>query len=161
MAGTHNVDKPARRGAGGSQRKNKTTPLRFVKSAPIFLLRFRISETTFGVRTMRYKAASLSLLAAAAFAVTPFAPASAHGWHHHGGGVVFGIAGAAAAVVGTAALVATAPFRALAPAPVYAAPPPAPAYYAPPAPSYYAPPPNYYAPPPQAYYYPPQGYYGR
>ena len=100
---------------------------------------------------MHYKTVSLSILAAAALAVAPLSPASAHDHFRHGGGVVFGLAAAAAAVVGTAAVIATAPFRAIAAAPVYAAP--APAYYAPPAQAYYAPQPQaYYAPQPQAYY---------
>lgn len=62
----------------------------------------------------------------------------------------------AGAVVGTAAVVATAPFA-------YAAAPP-PAYYAPPAPAYgapYAAPAPVYAAPAPAYYgYPGYGYYG-
>ncbi len=95
------------------------------------------------------KIAAIGGLAALALAVTPMAPASAHGWHHGGGGLIFGLAAlGAAAVVGVATIV-TAPVRAIAAAPVYAAPPPA--YYAPP-PAYYAPPPAYYAPPPGYYY---------
>jgi hypothetical protein len=109
---------------------------------------------------MRYKTVALAMLGAAALVVAPLSPASAHE-HFRGRGVAFGLA---AAVVGTAAFIATAPFRALA-APVYAAPPqpvyyaPPQAYYAPPPQAYYAPPPVYYVQP-QAYYAPP-GYYPR
>ena len=111
---------------------------------------------------------------ACAVTVTPVTSASAR--HYHYG--VIGVLGAA--IVGAAAAVATAPFRALgavtAPlaAPGYYAPPrayygpgpyyaPPPAYYVPPPPAYYGPPPGYYAPPaygPPAYG-PPPGYYGR
>jgi hypothetical protein len=56
---------------------------------------------------------------------------------------------AAAAVVGTAGMIVTAPLRAVA-APPY--------YYGPPQARYYQPPPRYYPPPPA--YYPPPYYYG-
>lgn len=113
---------------------------------------------------MRYRFVSLGVLATVALAATPFSQASAHD-HWRGPGLVFGLA---AAIVGTAAVIATAPFRAIAGAPVYAAPPPV--YYAPPQQAYYAPPPVYYAPPPRPVYYaqppvyyaqPPGGYYPR
>lgn len=81
----------------------------------------------------------------------------AGGYGYHDGPGVIGAAlalpfVAAATVVDVAATVATAPFRALAPQPVYY--PPAPAYYAPPPPRVY-----YYAPPPPAYYRAPPVYY--
>lgn len=119
---------------------------------------------------MRYKVVSLGVLATVALTAAPFSPASAHDHDHwHGPSLVFGLA---AAVLGTAAFIATAPFRAIAGAPVYAAPPPvyyapppqayyapqqayyapAPVYYAPPRPVYYAQPPVYYAPQPGGYY---------
>jgi len=112
---------------------------------------------------MRYKIVSLGVLATVALAAAPVSQASAHD-HWRGPGLAFGIAGA---VLGTAALIATAPFRAIAAAPIYAAPPPV--YYAPPQQAYYAPPPVYYAPPPRPVYYaqppvyyaPPPGYYPR
>lgn len=111
---------------------------------------------------MRYRFVSLGVLATVALAAVPFSQASAHE-HWRGPGLVFGLA---AAIVGTAAVIATAPFRAIAGAPVYAAPPPV--YYAPQQ-AYYAPPPVYYAPPPRPVYYaqppvyyaPPPGYYPR
>jgi hypothetical protein len=120
---------------------------------------------------MRHRFVSLGVLATVALAVAPVSQASAHE-HWHGPGLVFGLA---AAIVGTAAVIATAPFRAIAAAPVYAAPPPAyyapppQAYYAPPQQAYYAPPPVYYAPPPRPVYYAqppvyyaqPGGYYPR
>jgi hypothetical protein len=105
------------------------------------------------------RAAMIGATSAVALAAAPITPASAH-WHHHDGGVVFGLAALGTAAVVGAATILTAPVRALA-APVYA-PAPAPTYYAPyaPPPIYYAPPPVYsYAPPPAAYY-PPPGYYG-
>jgi len=77
--------------------------------------------------------------------VAPLSSASAHRYH---GGPFFWPFSAAAAVVGGAIAIATAPFAAIA-APL--------AYYYPSPHSYY-PPPAYYAPPPG--YYPP-GYYGR
>lgn len=109
---------------------------------------------------VNFRAAIIGATSAIALAAAPVTPASAH-WHHHDGGVVFGLAALGTAAVVGAATILTAPVRALA-APVYA--PPAPAYYAPyaPPPVYYAPPPAYsYAPPPPAAYYPPPGYYGR
>ena len=56
---------------------------------------------------------------------------------------------AAAAVVGTAGMIVTAPLRAVTEAPYY---------YGPPQARYYQPPPRYYPPPPA--YYPPPYYYG-
>jgi hypothetical protein len=103
---------------------------------------------------MRYSFVALGVLATVALTAAPVSQASAHGGHWRGPRLVFGLA---AAVVGTAAVIATAPFRAIAGAPVYAAPPPV--YYAPPQQAYYAPPPGYYAPPP--YYAAPPGYYPR
>jgi len=76
---------------------------------------------------------ALSAALVAALAILPFSSADAHYWHR---GPVFWPFVAGAAVVGTAAAIATAPLR--------AAP-----YYYPPAP-YYAPPAAYYAP---GYYY--------
>jgi hypothetical protein len=102
---------------------------------------------------LNYKAAAC-VLAAVALAAVPTGSASAH-YYRHGGGIFWGIGALGAAVVGTAAAIATAPFVALAPRPYYGAPP---AYYAPP-PAYYPPPQAYYAPPP-AYYAPP-GYYAQ
>jgi len=106
---------------------------------------------------LNYKAAAC-VLAAVALAAVPTGSASAHYYRH--GGVFWGIGALGAAVVGTAAAIATGPLVALAPRPYYGAPP---AYYAPP-PAYYPPPQAYYAPPP-AYYAPPgyyaaPGYYG-
>jgi hypothetical protein len=105
---------------------------------------------------MTFKLAAVRLpvaaLAAALLIAAPVAPASAHGWHHGPGGLVFGLAAGAAALAVGAAAVATAPIAAVTAPPAYYAPP-APAYYAPPA--YYAAPPAYYPPP--AYGYP---YYG-
>ncbi len=80
-------------------------------------------------------------LAAVALTAAPLAPAEAHGR----GGLFFGLFAAGAAVVGAAAIIATAPVRIVASAvePVYVAPPPRPyAYYGQPA--YYAPAPGYY-----------------
>jgi hypothetical protein len=120
---------------------------------------------------MRYSFVSLGVLATVAMTAAPLSEASAHDHFRgrgHGPGLILGLAGA---IVGTAAVIATAPFRAVgaivAPPPVYAAPPPA--YYAPPQQAYYQAPPAYYAPPPppvyyaqpQAYYVQPQGYYSR
>ncbi len=105
---------------------------------------------------MHYRNALIGAATAAALAIAPLTPASAHGYRHFGliGGV---FALGAAAVVG-AATIATAPLRVLA-QPAYAPAPP-PVYYAP-APRYYYPPaPGYYAAPP-AYYAAPYGYYGR
>jgi hypothetical protein len=87
----------------------------------------------------------IGMLAAAAVvglvvATAPTAPALA--WHHHGGPGFWPFA-VGAAVLGTAAAIATAPFAAVAPA--------APAYG-------YAPPPYAYGPPPAPYTYSPYGY---
>jgi hypothetical protein len=104
---------------------------------------------------MQLKTALVGAVAAAALAIAPLTPASAHGYRHFG--LVGGIFALGAAAVVGAATIATAPLRALA-APAYAPPPPA---YYPPAPRYYYPPaPGYYAPPPP-YYAAPYGYYGR
>jgi hypothetical protein len=107
---------------------------------------------------MKYKFAAVALVATA-LAVTPVAPAEAHGWGHHDG-LLFGVAAAGGAIVGAAVALATAPVRILADA---AAPPPAPVYAAP---VYAAPAPYYAYPQPQAVVYSyPQGYgypvYGR
>ena len=115
-------------------------------------------------------------------AIAPMACAFASGDHRwHGHGYVAWPFGLAAAVVGTAAAIVTAPIAILAaaangpyyaPPPVayngYSYPPAAPAYYGPPvAPAYY-PPAQFYPPAPSAYYgspapqayYAPRGYYG-
>src|SRR5579859_1762063 len=128
--------------------------------------RRRSTRGEFGI--MRYSFVSLGVLATVALTAAPLSQASAHEHFHghfYGPGLVLGAVGA---VIGAAAVIATAPFRAIAAAPVYAAPPPAPAYYAPPQQSYYAPPqpsyyaapPVYYAPPPRPIYYAPPAYYG-
>lgn len=115
---------------------------------------------------------------AAALVVAPLSTAQA-GWHrHHGGGGCWFIGCVVGAVVGTAAVVATAPFAlaadAVAPPRPYYPPGPPPGYYRPPPPpygyypqrGYYGPPQGYYqqqpgyGPPPQGYRPPPQGYYG-
>ncbi len=101
---------------------------------------------------MKLRNAVIAGVASLALGVAPVHSAFAR-WHG-GPGPVFWPLALGAAVVTGAAIVATAPFRAL-PAPVYA--PPA-AYY-PPAPAYYPAPPAYYPPP--GYYAPPPGYYGR
>ena len=85
---------------------------------------------------MRWNRIALSAALVAALATLPFSSADARPWHR---GPVFWPFLAGAAVVGTAAAIATAPFR----APYYYYPPPAP-YYAPPA-AYYAP--GYYGAP--------------
>ena len=85
---------------------------------------------------MNWKRTALSATLVAALAALPFSAAEAH-WRHHGFPLFWPFA-AGAAVVGTAAAIATAPLRA------------APYYYAPPAPYYYPPAPyyasGYYAP---------------
>jgi hypothetical protein len=111
-----------------------------------FTLSDRYATLTEGNRQMTYtRGAALALLVASA-SLVPLSEASAHRWR--GGPFFLWPFAAAAAVVGTAAAVATAPFAAVAPR----------SYYAPP-PGYYAPPPAYYPPPPG--YYPPGYYYGR
>jgi len=90
---------------------------------------------------MRWKQIALSAALVAALATLPFSAADAHRGR---GFPLFWPFVAGAAVVGTAAAIATAPIRAVAAAPYYYGPPPAP-YYAPP-PAYYAPPPAYYGP---------------
>jgi hypothetical protein len=92
------------------------------------------------------RGAAVALLVASASAL-PLSDASARCWRC-GPGPIFWPFAAAAAVVGTAAAIATVPLRAIAGPPGYAYYPP-PAYYAPP--GYYYPPPGYYAPP--GYYY--------
>ena len=72
--------------------------------------------------------------------VAPLSSASAHRYH---GGPFFWPFAAAAAVVGGAVEIATAPFAAIAAPPAYYYPSPR-SYY--PSPAYYAPPPGYYAP---------------
>jgi hypothetical protein len=96
--------------------------------------------------------AAIRGVALIAVAVAPVNLAFAHGYHR--GGPVFGLFALGAAVVTGAAIIATAPVRALA-APVYAPPP----VYYPPPPAYVAPAPAYYPPP--GYYAPPPGWYGR
>lgn len=91
---------------------------------------------------MKLASAFVGALATVAIAATPLAPASAHGYRHGGGGLVFGLAALGTAAVVGAAEIATAPLRVVAP----------PAYYAPPRPVYCYPPAYYYGPPP-AYYY--------
>jgi hypothetical protein len=90
---------------------------------------------------MDWKRIALGGVIAATLAAAPFADADARRWRR-GGPLVWPFV-AGAAVVGTAAAVATAPLRALAP-PYYPYYYGAPAYYAP---RYY----RYYNP----YYYPP------
>jgi hypothetical protein len=94
---------------------------------------------------MRLRNVAIAGVASIALAAAPIHSASAR-WR---GGPVFWPFALGAAVVTGAAIIATAPFRAL-PPPAYA-----PAYYPPP-PAYY-PPPGYYP----GYYAPPPGYYGR
>ena len=87
---------------------------------------------------MIVKRLAVSAVLATGLAAAPITKAEAH--RHYCGPLCWPFA-AAAAVVGTAAVVATAPIRAVtAPYPYYA-PPPA-AYYPPPPPAYY--PPGYY-----------------
>ncbi|HLY44586.1 MAG TPA: hypothetical protein VKQ73_03330 [Stellaceae bacterium] len=86
---------------------------------------------------MLSKRIALSVALIAALAALPLTPAQAR-WHR--GFPLFWPFVAGAAVVGTAAAIATAPFR-----PFYR-----PYYYGPPA-AYYPPPPYYYGPRP--YYY--------
>jgi hypothetical protein len=86
----------------------------------------------------RILAASAVVLA---LTTAPMTPALA--WHHHGGPGFWPFA-VGAAVLGTAAAIATAPFAVVAP------PAPYPAYG-------YAPPPYAYGPPPSPYYYSPYG----
>jgi len=88
---------------------------------------------------MFWKKIALSAVLAGALAAAPFSQAEAH--RHHGFPLFWPIA-AAGAVLGTAAAVATAPFR----APYYG-------YYGAPPAAYYPPPPAYYAPPYQPGYY--------
>ncbi len=109
---------------------------------------------------MRLRNVAVAGVASIALGAAPINSAFAR-WH--GGGPVFWPFALGAAVVTGAAIVATAPFRVLAP-PVYAPPVYAPPVYAPPA-AYYPPSPTYYSPPayypPPGYYAPPPGYYGR
>jgi hypothetical protein len=88
--------------------------------------------------TMDWKRITLAAMLVAALAALPFSSAEAY-WRHRGG-PGFWPFWAGAALVGTAAAVATAPLRAW------------PYYYYPPAPYYYAPPPAYYAPSYYPYY---------
>jgi hypothetical protein len=89
---------------------------------------------------MRWKQITLSAALVAAIATLPFSAADAHRGR---GFPLFWPFVAGAAVVGTAAAIATAPIRAVAAAPYYYGPPPA-LYYAPPPAPYYAP--GYYSP---------------
>jgi hypothetical protein len=100
-----------------------------------------IEPSTAGDLQMHWKRITLSAALVAALATLPFSNADAHRWR---GGPLFWPFVAGAAVVGTAAAIATAPLRAAA-APYY--------YYPPPPAPYYAPPPAYYAP---GYYYGPR-----
>lgn len=117
---------------------------------------------------MNTKLIITGIVATSLMATLPISPASAHEFHHHGGGhgghgdgLLFGLVGG---VVTAAALIATAPVRILADAaepaqPVYAEPQPQ-AYYAQPGYGYYRPYPHrtvVYAYPP-AYAYPAQTY---
>ena len=113
-----------------------------------------------GVPTMKTKFVA-SAVAATMLVAVPLSSANADGWGR--GGVGLGILGAAA-VIGTAAAIASAPPPPVAyaapPAVVYAAPPAG--YYAPPpAVVYAAPPAYYYAAPPVVYYAAPGYYYRR
>jgi len=92
---------------------------------------------------MLWKRIAISVVAVAALVATPLSSAQAH---RHGFPLFWPFF-AGAAVVGTAAAIATAPFRAVA----------SPYYYGPPAAYYPPPPPAYYAP---GYYYGPPPYYG-
>lgn len=94
---------------------------------------------------MEWKRMAVSAALVLGVALLPLSRAEAHR-HHHGFPLLLPFV-AGAAVVGTAAAIATAPFRAVAPAPYYPA-----YYYGPPAAPYYAPAPAYYAP---GYYYAP------
>lgn len=86
----------------------------------------------------------VAVAAIVGFAVVSAPTAPALAWRHHHGGPWFWPFAAGAAVLGTAAAIATAPFAAVAPPP--------PAYG-------YAPPPYGYGPPPSPYYAPaPYGY---
>src|SRR5579884_536879 len=88
---------------------------------------------------MEWKRTALSAALIAALAAAPLTAAEAH--RHHGFPLFWPFV-AGAAVVGTAAAIATAPLRAVAYPPGYYYAPPA---YYPPAPAYYGP--GYYAPP--------------
>jgi hypothetical protein len=87
---------------------------------------------------MQWKRIALSAALVAALAAEPFS--TAHAYRHRVFPLFWPFV-AGAAVVGTAAAIATAPLRAIAAAPYYGGPP-APYYYPPPA--YYAP--RYYTP---------------
>lgn len=89
---------------------------------------------------MRWKQMTLSAALVAALGTLPFSAADAHRDREF---PLFWPFVAGAAIVGTAAAIATAPVRAVAAAPYYYGPPPAPYYYAP-RPVYYAP--GYYYP---------------
>ena len=94
--------------------------------------------------TVTHPRTTAMALVMTALLVVPLSSASAHRYH---GAPFFWPFAAAAAVVGGAAAIATAPFAAIAASPSYNYPSPRP-YYPPPA--YYAPPSGYYAP---GYYY--------
>jgi hypothetical protein len=88
---------------------------------------------------MNWKRTAISMALVAGLAAMPLS--SAFAYRHHGFPLFWPFV-AGAAVVGTAAAIATAPVRAVVGAPGYYYPPPTP-YYAPP-PAYYATPPGYY-----------------
>src|SRR5271170_458680 len=94
--------------------------------------------------TVTHPRTAAMALVLTALLVVPLSSASAHRYH---GGPFFWPFAAAAAVVGGAVAIATAPFAAIAAPPGYYYPPPRP-YYPPPA--HYRPPPGYSAP---GYYY--------
>lgn len=112
---------------------------------------------------------------AAALAAAPLSPAEARGWdHHHDRNSLLLPFVAVAGLVTGAALIATAPVRAVErttyiepqpyyppppPQVVYAAPPPPMVVYERPAPVYYVRPAPRYYPAPVAYYPPPRYYY--
>src|SRR5436189_5542634 len=105
-----------------------------------------------GISPMLLKRVAVAVLLSAAIVVLPVSEASAR--RHHGWFPLFWPFAAAAAVVGTAVTIATAPIAALT-APAYY--PPYPYYGSPYAAPYY----GYGYPPPPAYgYAPPPGYYG-
>jgi len=94
---------------------------------------------------MTRKRIMVACVVAIAVASAPLTPALA--WRHHGGPFLLPFA-IGAAVLGTAAAIATAPFAAIAGPPA-----PYPGYAYAPAPYYYGPPPGYYyapyGPPPR------------
>ena len=135
-----------------------------------------VVRTIFGESVMiKYRSVALGSILGTILCLAPLTSAFAQHRYHN---PFWPVAGLAAAVVGTAAAIVTAPLAIAAavvnapyygPAPAYVAPAavfngappayysaPAPqAYYAPPAPAYYSPPPaaDYYGPPAPATYY--------